>query len=112
MEENLETKLEKTVGQLIEQVKSALCLDIYTYGTDILKPDDAPDKKRALAEMHLSPDGDIKQVLPAHFLNDTITVNQEIYAVHSQAVQQAIQTRKEMLDYAKKLIIELKALIS
>jgi hypothetical protein len=112
MEDNWQSKLEASVGQLAEQIKSALNLDIYTFGRDINKADDAPDKNRALAETHLVPTGDIKQYLPAQFKEDTVTVNQDLYAVHVQAVEQAIQARKEMLNYVKDLIKEMKEILS
>ncbi len=111
MADNWQSKLEESVGKLAEHIQSALTLDIFTYGSDINKPDDAPDKKRALAETHLVPTGDIKQYLPAQFKEDTVTVNQDLYAVHVQAVEQAIRARKEMLDYVKELIKEVKEIL-
>ncbi len=104
MASSWQSKLEDSFNKLAEQVQSALTLDVYTYVTDINKPDDAPDKKRALAETHLNPDGDIRQSVPGTFANNTITVNQELYDVHLKAVEQAVITRKEMLNYVKDLL--------
>lgn len=112
MSDNWQSKLETSVGKLAEQVQNALVLDIYTYGSDINKPDDAADKKRALAETHLAPSGDVRQYLPAIFLKDNVTVNQELYTAHVQAMEQAIKARQEMLNYVKDLIKELKELLA
>jgi hypothetical protein len=112
MADDWQSKLEASVGKLAEQIESVLKLDIYTFGRDINKADDAPDKNRALAETHLMPTGDIKQYLPAQFKEDAVTVYQDLYAVHVQAVEQAIRARKEMLDYVKELIKEVKETLS
>ncbi len=104
MANNWQSKLEDSFNKLAEQVQSALSLDVYTYVADINKPDDAPDKKRALAETHLTPEGDIRQTVPGQFKDDGITVSQELYAVHLQAVEQAVQARKEMLTFVKDLL--------
>ena len=104
MANNWQTKLNESVTKLAESVQSALNLDVYTYATDINKPDDAVDKKRALAETHLSPAGDVRQTVPAVIQDGTITINQELYEVHLRAVDQAVQTRKEMLLAVKELL--------
>jgi len=111
MASNWQTKLNESVTKLAEQVQSALNLDVYTYATDINKADEAVDKKRALAETHLSPAGDIRQTVPAVFKDETITVNQELYEVHLRAVEQAVQTRKEMLLAVKELLSGMQDLI-
>ena len=104
MASNWQTKLGDSLSKLAEQVQSALTLDIYTYATDINKTDTDTDKRRALAETHLTPEGDIKQTVPAEFKDGTIVVNQELYEVHLMAVEQAVQTRKELLNAVKELL--------
>ncbi len=112
MADNWQTKLEASASKLAEQVQKALSLDVYTYGADITKPDDPAGKKRSLAETHMTPDGDVKQVIPLQSDGETLGVNQAVYDVHLKAVEQAIQTRKEMLNFVKELLVEMKELLS
>ncbi len=112
MGDNWQTQLQASASALAKQIESALNLNIVTYGTDILKPDTDPDKKRVLAETVLAPLGDVRQALPVQFKNDEVTVNKELNDAHIQAVNQAIQARKDMLNYAKDLLKEMKDLLS
>jgi hypothetical protein len=112
MADNWQAKLEASAGKLAEQIQSALNLNVVTYTTDIHKPDNDPDKKRMVAETVLAPLGDVTQALPVQFKNDEIIVNKDLNDAHIQAVNQAILARKDMLNYARDLLKDVKGLLS
>jgi len=112
MADNWQAKLEASAGKLAEQIQSALNLNVVTYTTDIHNTDNDPDKKRMVAETVLAPLGDVTQALPVQFKNDEIIVNKDLNDAHIQAVNQAILARKDMLNYARDLLKDVKGLLS
>lgn len=111
MSDEWKTSVENALKSLADAIKDAAQLDVITYTMNLDKPENDPEYKKKVAQTELKLDGDANRYIPVRTVNGELAIHQDLYKKHEEGTEKAIQARLEILNTAKGLLSELKALL-
>ncbi len=108
---DVHASIKSAINNLLKAIQDAAQLDVKTHLLFVDKAEDDPEQGKKVAQTELLLDGDANVWVPVETTSGEVALKQELYEIHNQNVEKAIQRRSELLDAAKGLVGELKNLL-